>query len=308
MVEPVLFATFGALLATLIGLLMLPAIWRRAVRLTTKRLVGRLPVSVSEIVAAQDRLRAEHATTLRIVERRAEQAAAEAAREKVEAGRARSAELASAAEIAELRQRVSTLDEDVRQLRLRLEDAAADAGAASATMADALAARTAAEQELEASRRDADAARLAADQVRIESATREAENASLSAEIRALSYQIDLVRTALAGKERREEELLAQLKAETARVADLEAAKLGAERRLAEESATVGALRAELVRAGTPDAGALASLRARLDEVADAIVQAADGSKAAEAARLRTSPGAERMRLVAPVPEEAAAR
>ncbi|MFJ5489004.1 hypothetical protein ACIKTA_16075, partial [Hansschlegelia beijingensis] len=75
MVEPILYASFGFLLATLLWLLFLPAFWRRAVRLTTKRLVNRLPVSASEIIAAQDRLRAEHAMAVRAVERRAEREA-----------------------------------------------------------------------------------------------------------------------------------------------------------------------------------------------------------------------------------------
>ncbi|QZN99249.1 hypothetical protein [Chenggangzhangella methanolivorans] len=43
MVEPILYASFGALLATLLGLLFLPFFWGRAVRLTTRRLLHRLP-------------------------------------------------------------------------------------------------------------------------------------------------------------------------------------------------------------------------------------------------------------------------
>src|SRR4051794_3001788 len=110
MVEPALYALLGACLATLVLLLLLPVLWRRAVRLTTRRLVGKLPVSLSEIVAAQDRLRAEHAMATRAIERRAEAAAADAARERAAVGQARSAELGLKVEIAQLREQLAALE------------------------------------------------------------------------------------------------------------------------------------------------------------------------------------------------------
>ncbi|OYU49831.1 MAG: hypothetical protein CFE31_05665 [Rhizobiales bacterium PAR1] len=64
MIELSLVFLFGMLVAGLIWLMMLPAFWRRAVRLTTARLERSLPISANEIHAEQDRLRAEHGVAL----------------------------------------------------------------------------------------------------------------------------------------------------------------------------------------------------------------------------------------------------
>ncbi|MFL1876854.1 hypothetical protein ACIKT0_17085, partial [Hansschlegelia beijingensis] len=121
MVEPILYASFGFLLATLLWLLFLPAFWRRAVRLTTKRLVNRLPVSASEIIAAQDRLRAEHAMAVRAVERRAEREATLAAQAQIGAARAHATELRQRAEIADLKARIATLEAEAVALKADFE-------------------------------------------------------------------------------------------------------------------------------------------------------------------------------------------
>jgi len=142
MVEPILYASFGFLLATLLWLLFLPAFWRRAVRLTAKRLVNRLPVSASEIIAAQDRLRAEHAMALRAVERRAEQEAALAAQAQIGAARAHATELRQRADIAELKERISALEAEAVTLRANLERSESRAAAAQAELDAARAAPT----------------------------------------------------------------------------------------------------------------------------------------------------------------------
>ena len=149
MVEPILYASFGFLLATLLWLLFLPAFWRRAVRLTAKRLVNRLPVSASEIIAAQDRLRAEHAMALRAVERRAEQEAALAAQAQIGAARAHATELRQRADIAELKERISALEAEAAALRANLQRSESRAAAAQAELD---AARAAATSETDAER------------------------------------------------------------------------------------------------------------------------------------------------------------
>jgi len=58
----------GFLAAALLGLLLLPAVHNRAVRLTMKRLEASMPLSIAEIRADKDQLRAEFAVSTRRLE------------------------------------------------------------------------------------------------------------------------------------------------------------------------------------------------------------------------------------------------
>src|SRR6201993_3790575 len=68
MIEPVMFFGIGFLLAALLGLLFVPLVHHRAVRLTMKRLEASTPLSIAEIRADKDQLRAEFAMTTRRLE------------------------------------------------------------------------------------------------------------------------------------------------------------------------------------------------------------------------------------------------
>ncbi len=56
MIQAVLLIALGFLTASLIGVFVAPALWHRASRLSRKRLEQTLPVTLSEIEAAQDQL------------------------------------------------------------------------------------------------------------------------------------------------------------------------------------------------------------------------------------------------------------
>ena len=77
----------GALTASLIALGLLGAVWKRAVRLTTKRVQAMTPLSMAEIKAEKDQVRAEAALAVRGVEIRLERLAEKSAQQTVEAGR-----------------------------------------------------------------------------------------------------------------------------------------------------------------------------------------------------------------------------
>ena len=62
----------GFLLAGLLALAIAPAFWRRALRLSTRRLEMLLPLSSREIAAERDLLRAEFAVDRRKFEQKAE--------------------------------------------------------------------------------------------------------------------------------------------------------------------------------------------------------------------------------------------
>ena len=72
MIESVMYFGIGFLVATLLGLLFIPLVHNRAVRLTMKRLEASTPMSISEIRADKDQLRAEFAMSNRRIEMRIE--------------------------------------------------------------------------------------------------------------------------------------------------------------------------------------------------------------------------------------------
>jgi chromosome segregation ATPase len=68
MVEPVMYVAIGFLVSMLFGLMIVPLVHSRAVRLTTKRLEAATPLSMAEIQADKDQLRAEFAMSARRLE------------------------------------------------------------------------------------------------------------------------------------------------------------------------------------------------------------------------------------------------
>jgi len=68
MIEPVMYFGIGFLVAALLGLLFVPLVHNRAVRLTIRRLEAATPLSIAEIRADKDQLRAEFAMSTRRLE------------------------------------------------------------------------------------------------------------------------------------------------------------------------------------------------------------------------------------------------
>jgi len=89
MIEILMFVALGFLLASLVAVLLAPPLWRRAVRLTTRRLETTMPMSAADIQADKDELRAEFAIKLRQLELSLEKSKEEAARNLVERNRAK---------------------------------------------------------------------------------------------------------------------------------------------------------------------------------------------------------------------------
>ena len=89
MIDIGMYVALGFLLASLLALMVAPAFWRRAVRLTRRRVEMTMPMSASDIQADKDQLRAEFAIELRRVEVALEKAKDKAARELVEANKRR---------------------------------------------------------------------------------------------------------------------------------------------------------------------------------------------------------------------------
>src|SRR5450631_709049 len=73
MIEPIMFFGIGFLVAALFGLVIIPLVHARAVRLTMRRLEATTPLSMAEIQADKDQLRAAFAMSTRRLEMSVEQ-------------------------------------------------------------------------------------------------------------------------------------------------------------------------------------------------------------------------------------------
>src|ERR1700682_5131057 len=68
MIEPIMYVGLGFLAASLVALAIIPFIHARTVRLTMRRLEAATPLSMAEIQADKDQLRAEFAMSTRRLE------------------------------------------------------------------------------------------------------------------------------------------------------------------------------------------------------------------------------------------------
>ncbi len=67
-IENIMYFVLGLLVAGLLALIIMPAVWRRAVRLTKKRIEAATPMTMAEFRADKDQLRAEFALSTRRLE------------------------------------------------------------------------------------------------------------------------------------------------------------------------------------------------------------------------------------------------
>ena len=87
MIEPIMFFVIGFLVASLFGLVLIPLVHNRAVRLTMRRLEAATPLSMAEIQADKDQLRAEFAMSTRRLELSVEQMKAKTTSQLAELGK-----------------------------------------------------------------------------------------------------------------------------------------------------------------------------------------------------------------------------
>jgi len=205
MVEPLLYAALGFLVASLLGLFVCRAVWNRAVRLTTKRVMRRLPLSRDEIVAARDFLRAEQAVAMLRLERQTERM-----RERLGEG------------MAELGRRDATIHE------LRTALASKSPGTAtqdemvrlSASLAEARARIAAIETEREELRGQLDTQQVEAAALNTDLASRDSEIETLQSRLRAAQKEADSLRDQLQADSGTDPEGMALLREQIDRLAN----------------------------------------------------------------------------------------
>lgn len=117
----------GFLFAGLVALAFAPAFWRRANRLTRRRLEMQVPLSVQEILAERDQLRAEFAVEQRRLEIRSEQTKRAHAADRGELGR-------RAVEISDLNERLAQSTQQNREYERMLAQSQSQLAAASAEL------------------------------------------------------------------------------------------------------------------------------------------------------------------------------
>ncbi|MEW6632423.1 MAG: hypothetical protein AB1440_16265 [Pseudomonadota bacterium] len=122
MVQSILFFALGFLCAVFLVSLVAPAVWRRAVVLTRRRLEASLPLTPAEIQAEKDRVRAEYAMTTRRLEMTVKSLQEKAAEQLVEIGRGREALKGLAVEKKDKNQALSDLEAKNAELKRREEE------------------------------------------------------------------------------------------------------------------------------------------------------------------------------------------
>ena len=164
MIEYALLIMLGFCIGGLIALLLAPTLWNRAVRLTTRRLEATMPMSLSDIEADKDLLRASYAIRLRRMEAALNKARDKSANQLVEISRhqMRIAELNSGidllnAQLDERRNAANVFESTIRKRFPELEGKVAVAQAAlderASEIADLMSRLTRREEALEMAQR-----------------------------------------------------------------------------------------------------------------------------------------------------------
>ena len=110
MIEYTMLLLLGICIGGLVAFLFAPSVWHRAVRLTTRRLEATMPMSLSEIEADKDLLRASYAVKIRRLEAGLNAARDKSANQLVEISRHQM-------EIAELRRQTAKLNAELEERR-----------------------------------------------------------------------------------------------------------------------------------------------------------------------------------------------
>lgn len=205
MFEGALYFILGFLCAALIALMVSPAIWNRAVTLTKRRIESSVPLTLNEIQADKDQLRAEFAMSTRRLELSVEELREKAARQVIDINRKRD-ELAKLAE--ESREKIRMVEElEARsaELRSRLADREEALSAISRQRDDARQELERRALELEKLRHELEDARSESDSRRIELVARQTAVDDMTSRIgerdkreAKLQAEIDELRAALA--------------------------------------------------------------------------------------------------------------
>lgn len=218
LVQSVLFFVLGFLCAGFLALMVAPAIWRRAVALTRRRIEASIPLTQTEIQADKDRIRAEYAMSTRRLEISVKALREKAAEQFVEINRGREALKGLAVERMDKNQALTELgakdaalhqrEGELRQLSERLKET---------------------ERKLEKRALELEKLEHMYDDASFSSSSRQIELVARESEMQKLASDIALLRGQRKEADRRGQEIAAEskaareaLKAEKKRTAELD--------------------------------------------------------------------------------------
>jgi chromosome segregation ATPase len=196
MIEAIMFFSLGFLGASLIALVLLSAVWHRAVRLTTKRIEGAIPVSMVEIQADKDQLRAEFAMSTRRLENSVEQLKFKTTEQLTEIGRKSESIRLLKNEVEEKTARATSLEAHERTLRDKLNSTEEELSSKSRQLHDV-------EQALAAKENELTLAARAIGNVTSESDSRQVEIVALTTQRDTLKGKIENLEREIAATEQR---------------------------------------------------------------------------------------------------------
>jgi chromosome segregation ATPase len=122
MIESIMYFAIGFLVASLLALALISAVHRRAVRLTQRRLADSIPVSLTEIQADRDKLRARFAMQTRRLEVTVEQLEAKVTNQLGEIARKSEAIARLKAQLAEKHAASDALNARLKNLNIESQD------------------------------------------------------------------------------------------------------------------------------------------------------------------------------------------
>lgn len=218
MVQSILFFALGFLCAGFLALLVAPAIWRRAVALTRRRVEASVPRTLAEIQADKDSLRAEFAMTTRRLEISVKTLREQANEQLVEISRGREALKGLAVERKDKKQALTELGEK-NELLLHREQQIQQ-------LTDKL---VQAERMIEKRALELEKLEHMYDDASFSSSNRQIELVARESELEKFANDISVLRGQRKEAEKRHQEVVAEskaardsLKAEKKRTADLE--------------------------------------------------------------------------------------
>jgi len=193
MIEPIMFFGIGFLISSLLGLVLIPLVHNRAVRLTMRRLEAATPLSMAEIQADKDQLRAEFAMSTRRLELSVEQMKAKTTSQLAELGKKTDAINRLKSELGEKTAAIFSLEAREKALKDQLQVTEGEHSVKLGALREAE--RMLAEKQAELARlaADLDERSVAADSQRIEAV--------------ALRTQVDALKERVGTYEREAEEI-----------------------------------------------------------------------------------------------------
>ncbi len=128
MIEQGIYFALGCIVTALAALGFTPLLWRRALRLTRRRLELQVPLSMQEILAERDQLRAEFAVERLRHEQAIEHVRGDKGRDMAELGRRTAQAVTFADQVNALRRLEQAQDKEIRALSRELAELGAEAG------------------------------------------------------------------------------------------------------------------------------------------------------------------------------------